>query len=77
MNTRVQYMIGSITLSSQEQFLSVQHVHVDLVIGNTILKKGTRGSFQFWVKDDHDLVVTILQKTHSLGGFGLTPNVIT
>jgi hypothetical protein len=63
MNTRIHYMSVNITLSTQET--------------NTILKKGTRGSFQLWGKDDHDLAVTILQKSHDLSGFGLTPNVIT
>jgi hypothetical protein len=77
MNTSTQYMSVNITLSPQEQFLSAQHVHVDMAIANAILKKGTRDSFQLWGKDDHDLVVTIIQKTHTLGGFGLTPNVIT
>jgi hypothetical protein len=47
-----------------------------MAIANAILKKGTRGSFQFWDKDDHDLAVTIIQKSHTLGGFSLTPNVI-
>ncbi len=73
-------MSVNITLSSQEQFLSAlstHHVHVDMTIANTILKKGTRDSFQFWGKDDHDLSVTIIQKLHTLGGFSLTPNVIT
>jgi hypothetical protein len=68
MNTRTQYMSENITLSSQEQFLSAQHVHVDMTIANVILKKGTRGSFHLWGKDDHDLAVTIIQKTHDLGG---------
>jgi hypothetical protein len=45
-------------------------------IANSIVKKGTRGSFQLWGKDDHDLAVTIIQKPRALGGFGLTPNVI-
>jgi hypothetical protein len=27
-------------------------------------------------KDDYDLAVTVLQKPHAFGGFGLTPNVI-
>ena len=45
-------------------------------ITNAILKKGTRGSFTLWGKDDYDLEVTVFQKTHVLGGFGLTPNVI-
>jgi hypothetical protein len=76
MNTRTQYMSANITLSPQEQFLSAQHVHVDMAMANAILKKGTRSSFQLWGKDDHDLAVTILQKPHALGGFGLTPNVI-
>jgi hypothetical protein len=76
MNTRTQYMSANITLSPQEQFLSEQHVHVDMAIANAILKKGTRGYFQLWGKNDHDLAVTILQKPHALGVFGLTPNVI-
>jgi hypothetical protein len=51
-------------------------LHVDTVISNAIFKKGTRGSFHLWVKDDYDLVVTMFQKSHALCGFGLTPNVI-
>ena len=47
-----------------------------MTIANVILKKSTRGSFHLWVKDDHDLAVTVLQKPHALSGFGLTPNVI-
>jgi hypothetical protein len=46
-------------------------------IVNIILKKGTRGSFHLWSKDDYDLVVTVIQKPHVLGDFGMTPNVIT
>jgi hypothetical protein len=78
MNTNTQYMSVNITLSLQEQFLSVQHVHVDMTITNAILKKGTStpGSLQLWGKDDHDLTVTVIQKPHVLGGFDLTPNVI-
>ena len=41
MNTRTQFMSANITLLSQEQFLSVEHRHVDTAIGNAILKKGT------------------------------------
>jgi hypothetical protein len=70
-------MSVNITLSTQELFLSAKHVHVDMAVANAILKKGTRGSFQLLGKDDHDLVVTSIQKPHSLGGLGLTPNVIT
>jgi hypothetical protein len=51
-------------------------LHVDTAIVNAVLKKGPRGSFHLWVKDDYDLVVIMFQKTHSLAGFGLTPNVI-
>jgi hypothetical protein len=76
MNTCTQYMSVNITLPPQEQFLSAQHRDVDTDIGKDILKKGIRGSFHLWVKDDHDLSVTVLQKTHVFGGFGLTPNVI-
>jgi hypothetical protein len=77
MNIHTPYMSVNITLSLQEQILSVQHVHVDMAIENTILKKDTRGSFQLLGKNDHDLAVTVIQKPHVLGGFGLTPNVIS
>ncbi len=63
MNTHTQYMSVNITLSPQEQFLLAHHVHVDMV--------------KLWDKNDHDLNVTIIQKTQTLGSFGLTPNVIT
>ena len=76
MNTCTQYMSVNITLPSQEQFLSVQHRYVDTVIVNAILKKGTRGSFNFWGKDDDDLAVTVIQKPHTFGGFRLTPDVV-
>jgi hypothetical protein len=39
MNTRTQYMSANITLSPQEQFLSAQHIHVDMAIVNAIFKK--------------------------------------
>ena len=54
----------------------MQHVHVDTDIVDAILRKGTRGSFRQWDKNDYDLVVTRLQMPHKDGGFGLTPNVI-
>ena len=44
LNTQTQYMSANITLPPQDQFLSVQYRHVNTVIANTILKKGTRGS---------------------------------
>ena len=49
MNTRTQFMSVNITLPTQEQFLSVQHRHVDTAIANAILKKGTRNSFHLWL----------------------------
>ncbi len=45
------------------------------VFHQTILKKGTRGSFHHWNKEDFNLTVTVLQ-THSQDGFGRTPNVL-
>ena len=46
----------------------MQYRHdVDTSISNAILKKGTRGSFHLWAKDDYLLTVTILQKPHTLG----------
>ena len=69
-------MSTNITLPSQEQFLTAQHIHTDTGIGKGILQKGTRGSFHRWVRDDYDLAVTMLQMPHALGGFGLTPNVL-
>ena len=75
-NTRTQYTSANITLPPQEHFLSVQHRHVDTVIANAILKKGTRNSFHLWTKQDYDMDVTMLQIPHGMGGFGLTPNVL-
>ena len=77
MNTRTEYMIATITLPPQDHFLLTQHLHVDTVIVNAILQKGTRGSFRQWDKSDYDLSVTMLQKTHALGGHGMTSNTIT
>ena len=51
MNTHTQYMSANIPLSTQEKLLPVKHRHVDTTISNTILKKGTRGSFHLWDKD--------------------------
>ncbi len=76
MNTRTQYMSANITLPPQEHFLSAQHIHVDMVIADAIFRKGTRGSFRQWDKNDYDLAVTRLQMPHADGGFGLTPNTI-
>ena len=56
--------------------LKIINVHVDTVITDTILRKGARGSFRQWDKNDYDLTVTRLQMSHTDGGFGLTPNVI-
>ena len=75
-NTRTQYMSANITVPPQERFLSAQHIHIDTHIAKAILQKGTRGSFHHWTQDDYELAVTMLQKTHALGGFGLTPNVL-
>ena len=70
-------MSANITLPPQEHFLSPQHVHVDTVSADAILRKGTRGSFRQWDKNDYDLTVTRLQMPHTDGGFGLTPTVIS
>ena len=75
-NTCTQYMSANITLPPQEHFLSAQHIHVDTAIADAILRKGTRGSFRQWDKNDYDLAVTRLQMPHADGGFGLTPNTI-
>ena len=77
MNTRTQYMSANITLPPQEYFLSAHHLHVDTAIANTILKRGTRGSFRQWDKNDYDLAVTRLQMPHTNVGFDLTPNTIS
>ena len=76
-DTRTQYMSSNVTLPPQEHFLSAQDVHVDTVIVDAILRKGTRDSFRQWDTNDYDLTVTRLQIPHTDGGFGLTPNVIT
>ncbi len=69
-------MSENITLLPQEQFLTAQHIHVDTAIAKAILQRGTRGSFHHWVRDDYDLTVTKMQKSHDRGDFGLTPNVL-
>ncbi len=40
-------------------------------------EKGTCNSFHLWTKQDYDSVVTSLQMSHVMGGFDLTPNVLT
>jgi hypothetical protein len=67
-------MSANITLPPQEHFLSAQHIHVDTAIADAILRKGTRGSFRQWDKNDYDLAVTRLQMPHADGCFGMTPN---
>ena len=69
-------MSANITLPPQEHCLWVQHIHVDTAIADAILRKGTRGSFRQWDKNDYDLTVTRLQMPHTDGGFDLTPNTI-
>ena len=76
-NTRTQYTSANITLPPQEHFLAAQHRHVDTAIANAILKKGTCSSFHLCPKQDYDMGVTRLQMQHAMGGFGLTPNVLT
>ncbi len=76
MNTHIKYMSANISLPVQQCFLSEQYIHVDKAIAKAILQKGTRGSFHHWFDDDYELAVTMLQKPHALGGFGLTPNVL-
>ncbi len=40
------------------------------------MQKGTRGSFRKWPQQDIDLAITMLHMPHSMGVFGMTPNVI-
>jgi hypothetical protein len=77
MNTRTQYTSANITIPPEEHFVSSQNRHVDTVIVNDILKKGTCNSFVHWDQQDYDMAVTRLQMPHVMGGFGLTPNVLT
>ena len=81
MNTCTQCMsviYANITLTPQEYFLSAQHRHVDTIIANVILQKGTRGSFRQWDSNYQcsGLSVTRLQMFHAVGGYGMTPNTI-
>ncbi len=71
-----EYTSANITLPPQEHFVSAQHRHVDTAIVNATLKKGTRNSFVHWHNQDYDMAVTMLQMSHTMGGFGLTPNVL-
>ena len=76
MNTRTKYMSANITLPPQDHFLLVWVIHFDTTITDPILRKGTRGSFRQWDKNDYDLTVTRIQMSHTDGGFVLTPNTI-
>ncbi len=42
-----------------------------------ILKKDTRGSFRNRSQQEIDLATTMFQMPHSMGGYDMTPNVIT
>jgi hypothetical protein len=72
----VQNISSTPTLSDSDSVITAQHKHVDGKIVYEILQKGTRGSFRKWSQQDIDLAITMLQMTHSMGGFGMTPNVI-
>ena len=50
---------------------------LDRKITYEILKKDTWGSFRNWSQQDMDLETTMFQMTHGMGGYGMTPNVIT
>ena len=54
-NTRTQYTSANITLPQQEHFLSAQQRHIDTVILNAIMKKGTRNSSLFTVINNNSL----------------------
>ncbi len=40
------------------------------------MEKGTRGSFRKWPQQDIDLGITMIQMSHSMSDFVMTPNVI-
>ncbi len=54
-----------------------QYENVDWKIGYEILEKDTWGSLCKWSQQDLHLVTTILEMTHGMAGYGMTPNVIT
>ena len=74
-NTRTQFS-ANINIPDSDSVITAQHKHVDRKIAYEILQKGTRGSFRKWPQQDIDLAITMIQMPHSMGGFGMTPNVI-
>jgi hypothetical protein len=75
-NTRTQFISANINIPDSDSVITAQHKHVDRKIAYEILQKGTRGSFRKWPQQDIDLAITMIQMPHSMGGFGMTPNVI-
>ena len=67
MNTCTQYISVNVTLPSPEHFLSLKHQHVDRVLVNIILRKGTRGLYQHCSPHDIDLVTVMIQMSHDMG----------
>jgi hypothetical protein len=75
-NTRTQFISAKINIPDSDNVITAQHKHVDRKIAYEILQKGTRGSFRKWPQQDIYLAITMLQMPHSMGGFGMTRNVI-
>jgi hypothetical protein len=57
--------------------LSVHHRQVDTVIANVILKKGTRGSFHQWTKDNYNLDVISFPGIGRIFVSGGTKNLVS
>jgi hypothetical protein len=75
-NTRTQFISAKINIPDSDNGITTQHKHVDRKMTYEIFQKGIRGSFRKWSQQDIDLGITILQMSHSMGGYGMTPNVI-
>jgi hypothetical protein len=75
-NTRTQFISANINIPDSDSVITTQHKHVDRKIAYEILQRGTWGSFRKCPQQDIDLAITMLQMPHSMGGFGMTPNVI-
>ena len=50
--------------------------HTNSPLPLTNLQKGIRGLYRQWNPHDIDLATTLLQISHPMGGYGMTPNAI-
>ena len=71
--TRLQYLNSHVSLDNQ---LVLQQQHVDHMIGEALLKKGTDNTHLTWPTNHRAWVDMVLHLPHEHGGFGITSNAI-